>query len=148
MHEIHHKSVTSGAKSWTEVVPPQFNEHDWSQEEWVNMSDYWKAADVSPFPEDGSVDKLGLVEESSWNFHAPAIVYITIPKNATMYSAYDAGAFGYGVTLAAHERGIASIPAYEFIRYPQEIHPFFEIPEDEAIFMGIGLGYEKKRCRS
>lgn len=144
MHEIHHQNVASGKKSWTEVVPPQFTTNDWTAAEWENMLDFWRAADVSPYPEDEPKDKLGFMAESEWAFHAPAIVYITIPKNATMFSAYDVGAFGYGITLAAHERGVSAIPAYEFIRYPQEIRPFFNIPEDEAIFMGIGLGYAKE----
>lgn len=144
MHETHHNNVTNKAKAWTEVVPPQFTDKDWSEAEWVNMRDFWQAADVSPFPEDNSTDKLGFNKISTWDFRAPAIVYITIPKNATMFSAYDAGAFGYGVTLAAYEHGVYCIPAYEFIRYPQEVRPFFDIPEDEAIFMGIGLGYARE----
>ncbi|GAW98493.1 nitroreductase [Secundilactobacillus mixtipabuli] len=144
MHESHHTNVMGNKKSWTEVVPPQFTDKDWSAAEWTNMRDFWQAGDVSPFPEDGSTDKLGFNKESAWDFHAPAIVYITIPKNATMFSAYDAGAFGYGITLAAREQGVDCIPAYEFIRYPQEIRQVIDIPEDEAIFMGIGLGYAQE----
>lgn len=74
-------------------------------------------------------------------FNSQAIVYVTVPKDATLYSAYDAGAFGYGVLLAATERGIGSIPAYEFIRFPKEVRAAFDIPEDEALLMGVGLGY-------
>lgn len=55
--------------------------------------------------------------------------------------AYDAGAFGYAVLLAAEDHGVGTIPAYGFVRYPDLIHDHFKIPEDEAIFMGIGLGY-------
>jgi len=144
MHNSHHNNVVNKSKAWTDVVPPQFTDKDWSAAEWENMRDFWRAGDVSPFPEDASADKLGFGEASTWDFHAPAIVYITIPKNATMFSAYDAGAFGYGITLAAHERGIYCIPAYEFIRYPQEVRPVFGIPEDEAIFMGVGMGYAEE----
>ncbi|MDF2989275.1 MAG: hypothetical protein K0R50_4785 [Eubacterium sp.] len=144
IHESHRNNVMSNARAWTEVVPPQFEADCWTKEEWQNMRGFWKAADVSADPADGTEDKLGFMEASTWNFYAPAIVYITIPKNATMFSAYDVGAFGYGVTLAAHERGISCIPAYEFIRYPQEIRPLFNIPEDEAIFMGIGMGYAQE----
>lgn len=136
--KMHTDNVINKAKAWAEVVPPQFGENDWTQAEWKNMRNFWDAADVSP---DGGNDKLGLQAECNCDFHAPAIVYITIPKVSTMFQAYDAGAFGYGVTLAAHERGLSCIPAYEFVRYPQEIREVFDIPEEEAIFMGIGMGY-------
>lgn len=144
MAESHHNNVVGKAKAWTDVTPPQFRDEDWTPAEWANMRDFWKASDVSPNPDDGCQDKLGFLEASTWDFHSAAIVYITIPKNATMYSAYDAGAFGYGVCLAAHERGISCIPAYEFVRYPQEVRPVFDIPDDEAIFMGIGMGYAQE----
>lgn len=144
MHETHKNNVVNKERAWTDVVPPQFEDDSWTKEEWVNMRAFFKAADVSSDPADACEDKLGFLEASSWNFHAPAIVYITMPKNATMFSAYDIGAFGYGVTLAAHERGISCIPAYEFVRYPQEIRSVFDIPEDEAIFMGIGMGYAQE----
>lgn len=146
MQESHKNNVVNKAKAWTDIIPPQFEENSWTKEEWVNMRAFFKAADVSSNPEDGCEDKFGLLEASTWNFYAPVIVYITIPKNATMFSAYDVGAFGYGVTLAAHERGISCIPAYEFVRYPQEIRPIFDIPEDEAIFMGIGMGYAQEEA--
>jgi len=44
-------------------------------------------------------------------FNSAAVVYITIPKNSSSYSAYDAGAFGYGILLAAAE------PAYDDFRH-------------------------------
>lgn len=136
----------SKAKAWTDIVPPQFEDECWTKEEWINMRAFYKVADIGLDPQEGYKDKFGFLEASTWNFHAPVIVYITMPKNATMYSAYDIGAFGYGITLAAHERGISCIPAYEFVRYPQEVRPLFDIPEDEAIFMGIGMGYAEENA--
>lgn len=141
MVETHHNNVVNQAKAWADVVPPQFTDESWTQAEWKNMRAFWEAADVDADPHAEVGDRLGLMDECTWDFHSPAIVYITIPKISTMFQAYDAGAFGYGITLAAHERGLSCIPAYEFVRYPQEIRPVFDIPEDEAIFMGIGMGY-------
>ena len=136
----HHENFVNKARAWADVVPPQFGENDWNQAEWKNMLRFWEAADAGVG--EGYNDRLGLMEECTWDFHSPAIVYITIPKDiSTMFQAYDAGAFGYGVTLAAHLRGLSCIPAYEFVRYPQEVREVFDIPEDEAIFMGIGMGY-------
>lgn len=126
----HEKAVADKTKSWTEVMPPQ----DWTAAADANILDWQYQA--SNHPESKEFGDLNNVL-----FNASAILYITIKKDASSYVAYDAGAFGYGVLLAAENHGVGAIPAYGFVRYPQEIHDQFEIPDDEAIFMGIGLGY-------
>lgn len=135
--QTHHDNHLNGTKAWADIEPPQLLPESWTAENWENIWTFWTAADTCP----GQSDRLGLIDGCTWDFHSPAIVYITIPKISTFYQAYDAGAFGYGVCLAAHERGLSSIPAYEFVRFPQEVRAAIDIPEDEAIFMGIGIGY-------
>lgn len=130
IRQAHQTSVNDGKKSWTEVVPPQ----SWTKEADANIADWQDQA--GKHPESKEFGDLNTVL-----FNAPAILYITIKKDASSYVAYDAGAFGYGVLLAAKDRGVGAIPAYAFVRYPEEIHDHFDIPEDEAVFMGIGLGY-------
>ena len=117
-------------------MPPQPD--TWNPINLANIAEYNSAGTNKE-----QYDKLGLIEANTWIFHAPVIVYIKIPKNSTMYQAYDAGAFGYGISLSAHEHGLVIIPAYEFVRYPQEIHDVIDIPENESLIMGIGIGYAK-----
>lgn len=137
MVETHTANNVNGTKAWAEVVPPQVSPEGFPPENWKNIQEFYKVADIM----DGGGDRLGFLRECSCNFHAPVIVYITIPKISTFYQAYDAGAFGYGISLAAQERGLSSIPAYEFVRFPQEVRAVLDIPEDELLFMGIGIGY-------
>ncbi|MTV81842.1 nitroreductase [Secundilactobacillus folii] len=132
LRQHHAEATKQQQKSWTEVMPPQ----DWAQkpkaniDQWVKSMSAFMGSEVKEFSSAGP--QL---------FNAPALVYMTMPKESTSYSAYDIGALGYGILLAAEERGISGIPAYEFVRYPSEVRQEFEIPENEAIFMGIGLGY-------
>lgn len=133
IRQSHLDLTASGAKSWTEVMPPkewapmtQTNLNNWQTE----MGNFFTAAEGA---------KMAGLENSLFN--APAIVYLTMPKDSSAYSAYDVGAFGYGILLAAAERGVGSLPAYELIRYPAEIRNAFDIPEEESVFMGIALGY-------
>lgn len=58
-----------------------------------------------------------------------------------LWPAYDLGAFGQSLMLAAKDKGLDSIPAYEFVRYPQEIRTEFSIPDDQALAVGIALGH-------
>lgn len=74
-------------------------------------------------------------------YNAPAIAILTIPKNSLAWSIYDLGAFAQTLMLAATDRGIASIPSYEFIKYPELAYGVLDVPTTEAVTMGIGLGY-------
>lgn len=120
-------------KSWSEVMPPQ----EWSAKLTTKMTRSGNA--MATFL--GSDPGEAFSSAGANLFNAPALIYITVPINATAYNMYDTGAFGYGILLAAQERGIAAIPAYEFVRYPEEIRQNFDIPKNESILMGIGLGY-------
>lgn len=103
--------------------------------------DSWLEGIKATIGEDGVDDFWALQTQL---FNSSAVVYVTVPKDSSPYSAYDAGAFGYGLLLATAERGISGVPAYEFIRFPREVREVFDIPEDEALFMCVGLGYPKE----
>lgn len=74
-------------------------------------------------------------------FNAPAIAYLLMPKRSSLWSAYDLGAFGQTLMLAASNLGVSSMPAAEFVGYPQQLHEILNVPEDYQFGMGIGLGY-------
>ncbi|WP_407410168.1 nitroreductase family protein [Methanobrevibacter sp.] len=74
-------------------------------------------------------------------FNAPAIAYLTVPKTAPMWSVYDLGTFSMSLMLAATEKGINSVPAYELVKYPDVLRENMDIDDDESIIVGIALGY-------
>lgn len=78
-------------------------------------------------------------------FDAPAIAYLTLPKNPGEWSIYDLGAFGQTLMLAAANRHIDSMPAWEIVRFPETLHKILEIPDDQIIGMGIALGYRDEK---
>ncbi len=120
-------------KSWTEVVPPK----EWAAHPQANM-DQW-SQDLKSQLSAPDVDDF--MQAQGQLFDAPAILYITIPKDASSYSVYDAGGFGNSLVLAAYNHGVDSVTAYEFIRFPAEVREQFAIPADESLLIGIGLGY-------
>lgn len=134
IREEHRAKVKAGEKSWADFQPSQ--EQNFNSSALNNMKRF-----------NQSINNLGADgKQKFWNlnaqpFNAPVLVYITVPKNATAYEHYDAGALGYGILLAAQHNGLKGILAYEIIRYAADIHNHFDISEDERILMGIGLGY-------
>jgi len=77
-------------------------------------------------------------------FNAPTVVYITIPKQRTLYNLFDSGAIEMSIMAAAKEKGVDSVPAYEAIKYPDILRKHMKIGDDEDVAIGIALGYEDK----
>lgn len=80
-------------------------------------------------------------------YNAQAIVYLTLPKNYSLWSLYDLGAFGEALMVAAQDKEIGSLPAYQFISYPDILRQELAITDDNDIIMGIGLGYRDEKAR-
>ncbi|WHX25129.1 nitroreductase [Virgibacillus halodenitrificans] len=133
IRKVHAEKVANRQKSWTEVTPPL----GWKEHPKNNVANYMKETE-NLIGENGIQD---LVAQNAVLFNAPAIIYITMPKDSSHYSAYDIGAFGYGILLSAYHHGLGTVPAYEIIRYPEEIRDHFDISDEESILMGIAIGY-------
>lgn len=74
-------------------------------------------------------------------FNASALVYPTAQREVSPWMVYDIGAFSQTLMLAAKDNGVDSAPAYEVVRFADDIHAIMGIPDDEAIIAGIALGY-------
>lgn len=133
IRRIHAEKVVAHTRSYTEIEPPR----EWTAYPKNNVANYMKETEMLI----GDAGIQDLIAQNAVLFNAPAIIYITVPKNATLYSAYDVGAFGYGILLSACHYGLGAVPAYEIVRYPDEIRAHFDIAEDESIMMGIAVGY-------
>ena len=80
-------------------------------------------------------------------FSAPAIAYLLMPARASLWTAYDLGAFGQTLMLAATAMEVDSLPAAEFVADPQQLHTILNVPTDYQFGMGIGLGYRDEQAR-
>ena len=52
-------------------------------------------------------------------FNAPVIVFLTIPKQSPAWSIFDLGGFSQTLMLAANNRGLSTMPAHAFVKYPK-----------------------------
>ncbi len=115
---------------------------DWDTKARRNMA-HW-GEEIQQFL--GMSNRMEFPKAQSQLFNAPAIIYLTIPKNSSYWTIFDLGAFTQTLMLSAYGKGIGSMPAYETVKYPKLIRKFMEIPDDQTIAMGVALGYpdEKK----
>lgn len=80
-------------------------------------------------------------EHSDVLYHVPNLLIMTLPKGYSEWSLYDLGAFGQNFITAATDRGLSTMTAYQFIKYPQILRNILNIPDDEVVVIGIGFGY-------
>lgn len=80
-------------------------------------------------------------ESQAWLFHAPCVMLLTVPKGRGDYAILDLGGFGQTLMLAAADRGVDSLIAYNLVKYPDVIRKYAPVPEGEELVIGIALGY-------
>ena len=80
-------------------------------------------------------------------FNAPTVIYFTLNKGYSKFSTYDLGSISMALILAAKDRGIDSVIAQSVVVFPDVLRKILKIPDNEAIIVGIALGYEEK-CKA
>lgn len=133
------KSGTMGNADWGYPA-----DNSWDNNAITNMMQ-WNNGLRNHLGRDGSQ----MAYSQSHLFDAQALVYLTLPRNASNWSIYDLGAFGQTLMLAAADKKIDSVPAYEIVKYPNSLREILGVSRDRIFAMGIALGYrDDKRINS
>lgn len=120
---------------------PVMHRDDWSQDTQANMKQ-WRHEIVHHFDNFDQAHEIMTAASNNLNY-APTILYLTMPKDSSLWSVFDMGSFGQTIMLAAKSLGIDSIPNYNSVRFPDILRRKLNIPNDETIVVGISLGYAK-----
>ncbi|MGT2929214.1 nitroreductase family protein [Streptococcus dentasini] len=75
-------------------------------------------------------------------FQAPAIMYFALPKNSPEWSILDMGAFLQTASLSANNQGLATMVAYELVKFPGNLAQILRVDSAYEIVIGMALGYE------
>ncbi|GLB46329.1 nitroreductase [Philodulcilactobacillus myokoensis] len=117
------------------AVIPLLPVSKWDQTSQDNMSGFQKVQHKHIGPN-------GHGDESDNLFYAPNVVYLTLPKHHSEWSVFDLGLLAQNIMVAAYDKGIDSMPAFEFVKYPKHLGKNLNIKDNEEVVMGLGLGYE------
>lgn len=74
-------------------------------------------------------------------YNAPCGLFITHNVALGPWSILDAGMFAQSLMLAAHARGLATVPQAYLTDYAGQIKSFLGLPETTRILLGLSLGY-------
>lgn len=132
IREQYHAKFEEGIKGYADL--PVTSRETWSAQAQQNMKTF------SQSRIDAGLQEIKELSES-YLFHAPAVAYLTLPKNHNDWALLDLGTFEMTMMLAAANVGLGSVPAYNLVKYPDVLRDLLGIPENEKLIIGIALGY-------
>jgi nitroreductase len=74
-------------------------------------------------------------------YRAPHAIYLFQDASLTPWSLFDLGLFAQSLMLAAHARGLGTVPQAFATDYAREIKQFLSIPETKRLVLGMSVGY-------
>lgn len=79
---------------------------------------------------------------ANFNFYgAPHAIYLYQDASLTPWSLFDLGLFAQTLMLAAHTKGLGTVPQAFATDYAQHIKEYLDIPADKRLVLGISIGY-------
>jgi nitroreductase len=74
-------------------------------------------------------------------YKAPHGIYLFQDKQLSSWSLFDLGLFAQSLMLAAHAKGLGTVPQAFLTDYAPQIKNFLHIPEGKRLVLGISIGY-------
>lgn len=137
-----HAKLNQSPKIQSNPVIPFRSTKQWDQASQNNMNN-WFAGNCQQVGSNW-FKVMGKVCDRLYN--ANAVVYLSLHKNFSDWSVLDLGSFSQTIMLAAYNKEVASLPAYQFVQYPNHLHELLNLPDDEEVVFGIGLGYRDEKA--
>ncbi len=80
--------------------------------------------------------------KANFNFYgAPHVIYLYQTDTLSQWSLFDLGLFAQSLMLAAHARGLGTVPQAFVTDYAADIKKFLGIPESKRLVLGLSTGY-------
>ncbi len=81
-------------------------------------------------------------KKANFRFYgAPHGIFLYQDKELPLWSLFDIGLFAQSLMLAAHEKGLGTVPQAFVTDYAKQTKEFLGIPESKRLVLGISIGY-------
>jgi nitroreductase len=85
---------------------------------------------------------LSKAKQANFRFYgAPHVLYLYQDAALPEWSIFDMGLFAQTLMLAAHAKGVGTVPQAFVIDYSDVIKKFLGLPEGKRLVLGISMGY-------
>ncbi len=81
-------------------------------------------------------------KKTNFNFYyAPHAIYLFQDASLNDWSIFDMGLFAQSLMLAAHAKGLATVPQAFATDYAKEVKECLGIPASKRLVLGLSVGY-------
>lgn len=81
-------------------------------------------------------------KKANFNFYgAPHAIYLFQEGSLSQWSLFDLGLFAQSLMLAAHAKGLATVPQAFATDYAAEVKEFLGLPTSKRLVLGLSLGF-------
>jgi nitroreductase len=130
--------IEKGIKPCPDIPEPE----TWPQAEGSRIADLYKKRSEATGIDLNAPEVIKKAKIINFNFYgAPHAIYLFQDSSLTPWSLFDLGLFAQSLMLAAHAKGIGSVPQAFAVDYAQDIKKFLNIPETKRLVLGISVGY-------
>jgi len=90
----------------------------------------------------GNPEIIRKAKKANFGFYgAPHAIYLFQDASLSLWSLFDMGLFAQTLMLAAHAKGVGTVPQAFATDYAREIKEFLGIPATKRLILGLSVGY-------
>ncbi|AGF77522.1 nitroreductase [Desulfocapsa sulfexigens DSM 10523] len=90
----------------------------------------------------GAPEMIVKAKKANFNFYyAPHAIYLYQDGSLSEWSLFDIGLFAQSLMLAAHAKGLATVPQAFATDYAKEVKECLGIPASKRLILGLSVGY-------
>ncbi len=83
-----------------------------------------------------------IAKKANFKFYgAPHAIYLFQDDSLSQWSLFDLGLFAQSLMLAAHAKGLGTVPQAFATDYAQDVKKFLDIDKSKRLVLGISIGY-------
>lgn len=85
---------------------------------------------------------ITMAKKANFNFYgAPHAIYLFQDNSLSSWSFFDMGLFAQSLMLAAHAKGLGTVPQAFATDYAPQVKEFLDIPQSKRLVLGISIGW-------
>ncbi len=130
--------LESGKEMCPDIAAPE----SWPEAEGARIADLFRKRKEATGIDLSDPAIVYKAKVANFNFYAaPHAIYLFQEESLSQWSLFDLGLFAQSLMLAAHAKGLGTVPQAFATDYAADVKRFLDIPDSKRLVLGISIGY-------
>lgn len=138
LSELMLELLEKGTENCPDLQAPQ----SWPKAEEARIADLFKKRKEASGIDLSDPKVMLVAKKANFKFYgAPHAIYLFQDASLSQWSLFDMGLFAQSLMLAAHAKGLGTVPQAFATDYARDVKKFLGLPESKRLVLGISIGY-------